>query len=203
MDELMIELPKTKQSVWDNYVPIVTSGRHTDVYLTDHIDTPSQYNQLCHKLRNAYKEDTFTLFINNGGGIVDSAFMITDAMSQSKAKIHGALSGTVASASTVVTMACDTIEIAPHTQFMIHNYFHSTQGTGNQVKEYVNFTDREFVKTTKKVYGGFITPSEMSQVSGDDKELWMGAEEVLARWDARKKGDAKALEAIAESRKAK
>jgi len=192
-----------KHSVWDNYVPIITTGRHTDVYLTDQIAVPSEYNQLCHALDNAYKEDTFTFYINNGGGVVDAAFMITDSMYKSKATIHGKLSGTVASASTVITMACDTIEVAPHTQFMIHNYFHGTQGTGNQVKEYVNFTDDEFVKTTKTVYAGFITPTEMAQVSGDDKELWMGTEETLARWKAMKSGDAEALEAIEAARKAK
>jgi ATP-dependent protease ClpP protease subunit len=164
---------------------------------------PGEYAEVCYNLSKAYTEDTFTFHINNGGGVVDSAFMIADAMKKSKATVHGKLSGTVASASTVLTLACDTIEIAPFTQFMIHNYFHGAQGTGNQVKEYVNFTDSEFIKTTKIVYAGFMTPNEMSQVSGDDKELWMNATEVIARWEARKKGDTKALEAIEADRKAK
>ena len=154
-------------------------------------------------LGKAYKGDTFTFHMNNGGGVVSSATMITAAMAASKATIHGKLSGTVASATTTITMYCDSIEVAPYSQFMIHNYFHGAQGTGSQVKEYVNFTDDEFVKSTKEVYAGFITPSEMGQVSRDDKEIWMGTAETVARWEARKKGDSKALEAIEAARKAK
>ena len=203
MFEIDLGVTPPKTSVWDDYVPIITSGRHTDIYLTSGIDAPAEYNKLCHVLGQAYKEDTAAIHINNGGGSVDSAFMVTDAMGKSKAKVVGKLSGMVASAATIITMKCDKIEIAPYTQFMIHNYFHGAQGTGNQVKEYVNFTDKEFTKAVKEIYAGFLTPEEMKEVSSADKEIWMGAEELRKRWDAYKAKDKKALEEIAKTRKAK
>ena len=181
MEELTLA-PKQKTSVWDNYVPIITNGRVSTVYLTDYIENPSEYNELCALFKNAYDGDTIYLEINNGGGNANSAFMIIAAMRESKAHIVGRLSGMVASAATIITMHCDELEVAPYTQFMIHNYFHGAQGTGNQVKEYVNFTDKEFTQAVKEIYAGFITEEEMRQVSSDDKELWYGADETLERW---------------------
>ena len=183
MESLFIQPPK--HSIWDNFVPIIREGRTTTAYLTDNIESPANYNELCHVLLNAYEGDTIIMDINNGGGHSSSAFMITNAMTQCKAHIKGRLSGVVASAATIITMHCDELEVAPYTEFMIHNYFHGTQGTGNQVKEYVNFTDSEFTKAVKKIYAGFITPEEMDQVSKQDKELWFGADETIERWTAK------------------
>jgi len=180
---------KEKTSVWDEYVPMVTSGRSTTMYLTDYIAAPANYNELVHRLNNAYIGDEFVFVINNGGGDANAAFMLVNAMERSNAIIRGKLSGIVASAATIITMACNTIEVAPYTQFMIHNYFHGTQGTGNQVKEYVNFTDSEFRVAVKELYAGFLTEAEMNQVSNDDKELWYGAEETGERWANKKKHD--------------
>ena len=183
MEEFQIAIDqKQKHSVWDNHVPIVTNGRVSTVYLTDYIENPSLYNEFCTLLKNAYDGDTIYLEINNGGGNANSAFMIIAAMRESKAHIVGRLSGMVASAATIISMNCDELEVAPYTQFMIHNYFHGAQGTGNQVKEYVNFTDDEFTKAVKEIYAGFITPEEMALVSKNDKELWYGADETMERW---------------------
>jgi len=172
----------SERTVWDNPVPMIVVGRTTTVYLTDGIGAPSMYDELIHTLGNAFDGDEFIFIINNGGGVADSAFSLIHAMNESKAMIHGKISGLVASAATIISMACDTLEVAPYSQFMIHNYFHGTQGTGSQVKEYVNFTDREFTKAVKELYIGFLSEAEMVQVSSDDKELWFGAEETEERW---------------------
>ena len=42
---------KEKTTVWDDYVPIIKSGQHTDVFLTESIDAPSEYNKLCYNKR--------------------------------------------------------------------------------------------------------------------------------------------------------
>ena len=190
MAETILIQDQQKHTIWDNYVSILKNDRTTDVYLTEVIDIPSVYDEFCYVLESAYVGDTIRLHINNGGGSADSAFMIVDAMKNSKAHTIGKISGMVASASTIIAMYCDELVVADYSQLMIHNYFHGAQGTGNQVKEYVNFTDKEFTAAVKKVYAGFITPSEMDQVSKDDKELWFGAQEVRERWAAKKLAEA-------------
>lgn len=113
-----------KNSPFDDYVPIIQSkdGRTTTVYLTDGISYPSEYNKLCYILDNAKSGDTVTLHINNGGGYNDSAFQIINSMKHSKAHIIGKLSGTVASASTIISLCCHELIVADYTAFMVHNY---------------------------------------------------------------------------------
>ena len=186
MSEFLIELPKKKTQVWDNYVPIVKSkaGSIIHVYLTDQIDVPASYNELCFELLSAKAGTSVKLHINNGGGIIDSAFMIIDAIKQSKATITAVLSGTVASAATVITLACDNIEVIDYTSFMIHNYSAGTQGKGHEMKAYMDFNNSELNSAFRTIYGGFLTDAEMEAVI-DGKDMWMGKDEVLSRWTAR------------------
>jgi ATP-dependent protease ClpP protease subunit len=196
----MEEILKPKTSKWDEYVPIITNGRHTDVYLTDIIEAPSVYNELMHLLANAYSGDSFKLHINNGGGYADTAFMLVEAIRTTKAKVTAKLSGTVASSATIITMACRSVEIAPHTSFMIHNYSGGASGKGNEIKAQVDFTDSELNKAFIDIYGGFLTESEMELVIAG-KDYWMGREEVLRRWKAFTSEDTILLEEIAAERK--
>lgn len=202
MEELLGASAPQKHSVWDNYVPIVTTGRHTDIYLADQIEAPSEYNELCHNLRTAYKGDTKTLHINNGGGYVDAGFMIINEVKNSKATVTAKLSGTVASVSTIIALSCDKIEVADYVQFMIHNYSGGAQGKGHEMKAQMDFTDAQLNLAFTEIYGGFLTPHEMELVIAG-KDIWMGKEELLARLAARKANDSEKLEEIAAARKAK
>lgn len=199
-----IELPKEKTRIWDNYVPILRTvdGRQTTAYLNEPIAMPGEYNELCFLLNSAKHGDQFTLVINNPGGSADSAFMIVDAIKSSKAKVHAMLSGTVASAATIITMACGTIEVADYTSWMSHNYNHGTSGSGAQVKEYVNFTDREFTAAAAEIYKDFHTPAELKAISTQDKEIWLNKAEVLARWE-NKQNPTQATEPTTRGRKPK
>lgn len=182
--EFEVRLPKEKTTIWDNYVPILksTDGRYKAIYITDAFTSPNEYNEACFELRTCQEGDKVDIFLNSPGGYTGSAFMLVDAMKQCKAHITGKLSGEVASAATVITMYCDDIEVADETHFMCHNYSHGTAGSGAQVKEYVNFVDKEFVTATKKIYEGFLTPKEMESISKQDKEIWLNKDEVLERW---------------------
>lgn len=183
--EFAIDLPKNKTRIWDLYVPILksTDGRHKTIYITEAFTSPCEYNEACHELRTALPGDTIDIIINSPGGYTGSAFMLVDAIKNSKATITAHLSGEVASAATIVTMACDDIVVADHTSFMVHNYSHGAAGTGAQVKEYVNFIDTEFTEAVKIIYAGFLTPKEMTTISKQDKEIWLNKKEVLERWN--------------------
>ena len=119
---LDFELPRDATRIWDIYVPIVKSGNVTTAYLTNEISNPELYNELCYLLKVAKKTDKFILNINTPGGALDSANMIIDAITSSPATVVASLSGTVASAGTIITLACDEIEIADYTAWMTHNY---------------------------------------------------------------------------------
>lgn len=174
---------KPKVTVWDNYCPIVKKKNIVEVYLTDVIDTPDNYNELVHTLNNASKKHTIKIFINNGGGAVDSAFMLVDAIKSTKAKTVAYLSGTVASASTIIALSCSDIVISKYLAFMIHNYSHSSgHNSGNAVKNYVDFTDKELKRAFREIYSGFLSNKEIDDVVTMDKELWFNEIDVAKRW---------------------
>lgn len=130
MPDIIYELPKNATRIWDLPVPIIadTANRTIKIYIRDTIDEPYNYNEMCYLLETAKKDTVVDLYLNTPGGIIDTAFMLADAVQRSKAKVTAHLSGTVASAGTILTMVCDNIIVAPHLSFMIHNYSGGMQG---------------------------------------------------------------------------
>lgn len=193
---LPFNLPKEQLTLWDKVVPIIAGKHHTDAYLTDGIDEPANYNELCHILRHSERGDTIALHINTPGGMVDSAFMIIDAIKQSKAKVTAYLTGTVASAGTMIALACDNLQVADHTSFMIHNYSAGLSGKGHEMKARQEFVDKSLNIAFKSFYSGFLTDKEMEEVI-DGKDIWIGKEEILDRWSY-KTGKQKRIELALE-----
>lgn len=177
-------LNPSSNDVWSNYVPIISDKNHTTAYLTNTIEEPSEYNELCFKLKSASPAEIFTLVINTPGGILDSALMLVDAIKTSKAKVIAQISGTVASAGTIITLACDDVEVAPHTAFMIHNYSGGLVGKGHELKAHQEFVDANLNNSFTDLYKGFLTPSEIKKVI-DGKDYWMNRDEILERLSAR------------------
>ena len=184
MTDVLFELPRDATRIWDLAVPIVndTKKKNIKVYLTGAIDEPCEYNELCYLLNTADNKTTIELFINTPGGIVDSAFMIANAIADSKAWVVAHLAGTVASAGTIITMACDELVLTPHLSFMIHNYSGGMAGKGNEMKARQKFVDAHLNDAFRAFYLGFLTEDEMDKVI-EGTDMWMGTDEVAERWN--------------------
>ena len=180
-------IPKEPTRCWDLAVPITTSGKSTHAYLTDDIIEPAAYNELCFLLENAEPDSTFHLHINTPGGLIDSAVMLIHAIKSSPANVIGHLSGTVASAGTIIALSCNDIKVAPHTSFMIHNYSAGISGKGHEMKARQEFVDSSLNDAFKTFYTGFLTADEMESVI-DGKDMWMGTDEVISRWSNKLSG---------------
>ena len=170
---------------WQKHAPIVTEDKTTFVYLNDEIESPGMYNELVHKLYTATPDDTFVFVINNGGGIVNSAVMIVDAMKRTAATVNCLISGFAASSATIIALAADNLEIAEHSAFMVHNYSGGAYGKGHELKAQQEFMDTSLNKAFSVYYKGFLTDKEMEKVI-DGKDMWMEPDEVRERWENRK-----------------
>lgn len=182
----MIEDPaKESHNVWDDHVPIIKHGRDIDVFLTTEIVDPIEYNELCHMLRGASSKEVIRLHINTPGGRLDSATMIIDAVNQSEAYVIGVLSGSVASAGTMIAMECDELECSSYLEFMIHYFSGGTVGKGNEIKSHNSFMNTHMPMVFKKIYGGFLTDCEIDSVI-EGKDIWLNGDEVLERFETNK-----------------
>ena len=184
MELLPLTQAKIPTRVWDYDVPIVTRGNTHYVYITDQIGEPFLYNELCHMLHTANDYDNFILHINTPGGIIDSAFMLIDAIKHTEAHVTAHLSGTVASAGTLVTLACDDIVVSDHISWMSHNYSGGNYGKGHELKARQEFVDAQLNKTFRELHAGFFTEEEIQSII-DGKDIWMGKDELLKRWQSK------------------
>ena len=185
--EMIDDQSKESHRVWDEHIPIVKNGREIDAYITVTISDPIEYNELCHILRSASSKEVIRLHINTPGGSLDSATMIIDAINQSDAYIIGVLSGTVASAGTMIAMVCDELECSSYLEFMIHCFSGGTAGKGNEMKSHSSFINKHMPMVFKKIYAGFLTEAEIDDVI-EGKDIWLNGDEVLERFESNKLG---------------
>lgn len=185
MADYSIDLSKVfttgRKSIWDRPVPIVRQDNTYDCYLCGEIEEPSLYNELCFLLENATPESNINIHINTGGGAIDSAFKIVAAIKRSKADVVARLTGTVASAGTIIALTCRDVEVEDYTHFMIHNYSTGTQGKGHEVLDFITFNDKDLKITFKEIYKGFLTDTEIKEVLRG-KDMWLTADNVRERW---------------------
>ena len=184
---------------WDEYVPIIKDGTTTNVYLLNPIDAPENYGKLVHLLLHAEKHHEVILHINNGGGWVDTGFMLVDAIKHTKAKVTARLTGTVGSISTVIALACKHITVTDYLSWLSHNYSGGIQGKGGELKSQMTFMSNEMETSFREIHRGFFTDKEMTDIIKDG-DYWLNSHEVRSRLEARKSGNTELLETIAQER---
>lgn len=184
MEELEFMLFKEEksdiQSEWDKQIPIVSKGKVVTVFLNDEIYEPGAYNELCYTLENT-SADSVRMYMNNGGGQLDSMLSIIASMERCGCEITGVLSGTVASAATMIALKCDKLEVADHTSWLTHYYSGGTGGKGNEIKAKHDFESIEIPKLFKQIHKDFLTPSEITRVI-DGKDIWLNKDQILERF---------------------
>jgi ATP-dependent protease ClpP protease subunit len=185
LDMLYGSLPE--RSVWDDYVKIIEdpSEMKFTVFLSKEIVEPSEYDRLCYMLENVEEDYIVELAMTTPGGRLDTTFKIVDSMNKCKAKIVGILSGSVASAGTVLTMFCDELKVGDNLEFMIHASSGGYGGKLNEVHAYHEFQKEESPKIFNYVYKGFLTDEEIQEVV-KGRDIWLNSAEVLERWKIKK-----------------
>ena len=186
MEELIFPAEsKDTVSKWHEYVPIIENKKLNEVtiHLMDGIEAPSLYAEACYVLEHT-DADKVILRINNGGGHLDTYLSLAEAIKRSNATVVADISGTVASAATMVALACDELIVADHTSWMSHFYSGGVAGKGNEMRAQTSYTDKEMPKMFKAMHEGFFTKAEITKmVNGTD--FWLNKEQVLTRWEKR------------------
>lgn len=185
--ELDIVFKEEKNDViseWDKVVPIVNKGKIVTAYLMNEIYEPHEYNELCYTLENTKAEEV-RLIMNNGGGLMDTMSTIRNSILKCNALVTAVLSGSVASAATMIALACDKIEVAPHTSWLTHYYSGGSAGKGNEIKAKHDFDEVEIPKMFKEIHKGFLTEEEIDRVI-DGKDIWLNSEQIVERFSIMK-----------------
>ena len=72
-------------------------------------------------LNNATEQDLVVLNINSGGGHLDSAISIIDALKNTRANTLAWISGSCYSAASLIALNCQNLEVGEFATLMCHN----------------------------------------------------------------------------------
>lgn len=151
-----------------------------EFYLSGHIEEASEYVEWFDTIRNAGESDEIKIYINSGGGVLDTALQFMRVLSETPALVTCSVEGSCMSAATMVFLCADAFEITPHSLFMFHNYSGGIFGKGGEIYDQALF-EREWSRTLlNDVYKDFLNAQEIASLL-DNKDIWLTSEEVMTR----------------------
>ena len=172
--------PEIEQSRWGKVVPIVEKDGIVTAYIMGEVVNVEEYNELCYTLENT-KAKEVRLIINNGGGQLSSMLSIITSIGKCQCPVVGVLSGTVASAATMIALECDKLEVAPYTSWLTHTYSGGLAGKGNEIEAQYEFEKKHIPNIFKGIHKGFLTTAEINRVL-KGKDMWMDKDEIEKRF---------------------
>lgn len=166
---------------FDDYVPIIPTPAGFDVYLTDDIVDIGTYNKLLHKLSEVDETFTVRFFISTPGGSAATAEFLYHAIKNCKAHTQAVSGGLLASAGTVIALACKELDVTPTASVLIHEGAVATAGKLSDTTARQTFQNKLYKQLFSLVYGKVLTKNEISKVLRGE-EFWMSGEELTARF---------------------
>lgn len=161
-------------------------GSVMDFYLSGNIGEASEYIEWFHKIRNARPTDIINFHINCPGGNLFTTVQFLQVLDECNAHIVMNVSGACMSAATLIFLQGDEFAINEHSAFLFHNYSGGMIGKGGEMYSNVIHDRKWSEKLFRSQYEDFLTVEEISNLV-DDKDIWMDANTVVERLEARNK----------------
>lgn len=149
-------------------------------YISLNIDEPDKYIDMIHKIKHAGPGEEVYIYLNNGGGRLDTAVQIINAMKMSQAKIITVIEAEAHSASTMIFLCGDEFIVHDNCSMMFHNFSGGMYGKGNEMKLQMDATIKWFNKLAKDIYYPFLSQTEIDNLI-DGKDIWMDSDEIRKR----------------------
>lgn len=149
--------------------------------LDEDIKEPSYYRSLIEVLNNATEQDLVVLNINSGGGQLDSAISIIDALRNTRANTLAWISGSAYSAAGIIALSCQNLEVGEFATLMCHNSQYGLGGYTTDIKDRAVFEHKMISKIMHSVYKHFLSVDEVEAVLAN-KTIWMDADEIVERF---------------------
>ena len=160
-------------------VSSITNNKY-EFNIDEEIKEPSYYRNLIEVLNNATEQDLVVLNINSGGGMLDSAISIIDALRNTRASTLAWISGSAYSAAGLIALSCQNVEVGEFATLMCHNSQYGLGGYTTDIKDRAVFEHKMTSKIMHSVYKHFLSLDEIESVLMN-KTIWMDADEIIER----------------------
>jgi ATP-dependent protease ClpP protease subunit len=155
-----------------------------DFHLNTSIQAPHLYNDLFQVLINADKDDSVRIWVDSGGGRIDTTLRILAALRDTDAEVTIIGCGLAASAASMLFLRSDNVVVTPEMTMMIHSASYGTGGKQAEIADTVHFNTKQLNKLLDETYDGFLTPLEIEHLK-IGKEYHFDADEIIQRLEAR------------------
>lgn len=159
-------------------------GRVYTVFLDEGIREPSYYRLIILMLMAATEKDMVVFRVNSPGGVLETGVALVSAIRGSKAHTHASVIGECISAATIIAFACDTIEVAEYSAFMIHTFSGLMGGTANNILASSTYHSKRIERIYRDVFKGFLSEEEFATVLNHGVDLYFTSGEVIDRLKA-------------------
>jgi ATP-dependent protease ClpP protease subunit len=192
---------KIQQLLKDNHsrakspVNFVRNGTDATVYVYDVIssDWGVSAMSIIQAIAQAGDADTLTVRLNSPGGDVFESKAIIAAIQSFKGKSVAIIDGLCASAATSIAIACNEVEMAEGSLFMIHNASGMAYGDKTDLRKTADLLE----KVESTIIDGYVKKTGMSAEDISkmmDAETWMTAAEALTNGFVDRIGPAKTVD---------
>ena len=154
-----------------------------EFYLSGPIQDAEEYIEWFDVIRNASQTDTVRIYINSPGGDLFTTLQFLRVMSETQASVVCSVEGACMSAATMIFLHAHSQEVTPHSLFMFHNYSAGTFGKGGEMYDQLQFERTWSENFMTAVYEDFLTREEIQSML-NNKDIWMGSDEVVKRLEA-------------------
>lgn len=151
-----------------------------EFYLSGTIEEPQEYVEWFNIIRNASEYDTIKVYINSGGGDLATALQFMRVLSDTEAGTVCSVEGSCMSAATMIMLACDEIEVSPHSMFMVHNYSGGTIGKGGEMADQIMFEREWSRRFLSEIYNWFLSTEEIESIL-NSRDIWLHSEDAVER----------------------
>lgn len=153
-------------------------------FLDEDIDEPSKYRDITQLLITCSPDDIVSIIINSNGGRLDSACQLMEAIAGCQGHVVATVVGAAYSAASMIACVVPECNVTDSAEFMLHTAEYGNIGSVPHVKAHTDFTTAHTHKLLDKVYGDFLSPTELAELKAG-KEFWFSAEEARLRFQKR------------------
>lgn len=168
-------------------------------YLDSSIAAPSNYQSLLHCLNDMQECDSLDIYLNSGGGRLDTAMAIITGINNTEGNVTVISNGMAASAAGIILLQSPNIVITPISQMMCHNASYGTYGKAGEIESNTTFSKKYIDRLLDDTYSGFMTEDEIKDLK-KGVDFYFDSEEIIERLGKRDVWQ-KEQEAKAESEK--
>ena len=164
------------------YITTDPKGFNYKAYLYEDIGPLEDYIDLIDLLNSASSEDTVYIYINTGGGYLDTTISIVEAIRQSQADVVTVAEGRVQSAGSIIFFSAHMHVIKDFCEIMLHDASGGFGGKFNEVEGGFAAKRKVLSELYNTVYTPYFTKKEIKKIL-EGKDLHLSATDIRERMD--------------------